>query len=108
MKARALAIAITISLLGSSTYATASRGLALVCNEVNSIYFETTPDAKTSPTSMAFNNDRLMYCGRKGNVLEYRRDECSSGSSVIRYDWITLQLMLNDAPRTLTMKCVKR
>ena len=99
---------ISAFLMGVSMQSSAAKDLALVCNEVNSIHFDRIPDAKNSPPVMVFNSDRLQYCGRKGNVLEYRKDECAEGNSVIRYDWITLQISLNDPPRSVSMGCVKR
>lgn len=84
---------------GKSTY---------ICNGVNSLSFsKEEPSDRFNPEKMFFNSDTLEFCKRNGNILIYRKNDCTPGNSVIQYDWILKKIYLNEQPRQIEMQCKK-
>jgi len=91
-----ITILINFNVKASGTY---------VCDSVNSLSFSKIPSATTAPLEMNFNNFQLMYCAREGNYLVYRKLNCAKENTTIRFDWVIKEILLNEPPHQLTLKC---
>ena len=76
-------------------------------NKNNSLSFSSAVLKKQPPVSMYFNSDMLELCDVKGNVAVYKKECKDKDSSIIRFDLILLEIILNEIPRQFTMKCHK-
>ena len=84
-----------------------NQAIAFICDTKNSLTFQILPSASASPPSLIFNKDQLVFCGREGNLLVYRQDNCSNNNAVIRFDWVLKELQLNEGLRLFSMRCTQ-
>ena len=91
-----------------------------VCNENNSLYFYDFFGKEKIPNKINFNSDVLKFCEKNGNVLTYRPNGCGEAGevgknldevlddlgSIIRYDFVLEEIILNNPPRQIIMKCI--
>jgi len=77
-------------------------------NKNNSLSFISPVSRNSPPKTMFFNSDQLAFCSVSGNVLLYRMDCKDISSTIIRFDLVLLELILNEKPNHIAMRCVKK
>jgi hypothetical protein len=77
-------------------------------NKKNSLSFSSPVSRNSPPKTMFFNSDQLAFCSVSGNVLLYRGECKDNTSTIIRFDLVLLELMLNEKPSQITLKCGKK
>ena len=95
--------------LGFALYSAATRS-DYICgdNKNNSLSFSSSVSRSSPPKTMMFNRDQLSFCSMSGNVLLYRGECKDYTSTIIRFDLVLLELMLNEKPSQITLKCGKK
>jgi hypothetical protein len=86
----------------------ASPEQAYICGKNNSLVFLEPPSATKFPREARLNTQDMKFCSREGNFLVYRTGSCEMGNTVIRFDWVLGELVLNEAPDKIVLKCVRR
>jgi hypothetical protein len=81
---------------------------AYICGKNNSLVFLEPPSATKFPREARLNTQDMKFCSREGNFLVYRTESCEKGNTVIRFDWVLGELVLNEAPDKIVLKCVRR
>ena len=90
-----------------------------ICNESNSLFFYDYQEIKNVPNKINFNSDVLKFCEINGNVLTYKSDGCEQAKKTaknlddviekigrtIRFDFVLEEIILNNPPRQIVMKC---
>ncbi|NBR23657.1 MAG: hypothetical protein EBU08_07780 [Micrococcales bacterium] len=102
-------IATLLLTLGFALSSAATRA-DYICgdNKNNSLSFSSPVSRNSPPKTMHFNSDQLAFCNISGNVLLYRKECKNNTSTIIRFDLVMLELMLNEKPSQITMRCVKK
>ena len=93
-----------LSILLSDKSAAASEQ-AYICGKNNSLVFLEPPSATKFPREARYNTHDMKLCSREGNFLVYRTESCEKGNTVIRFDWVLGELVLNEAPDKIVLKC---
>ena len=102
-------IATLMLTLGFALYSATTRA-DYICgdNKNNSLSFSSPVSRNSPPKTMFFNSDQLAFCSVSGNVLLYRGECKDNTSTIIRFDLVLLELMLNEKPSQITLKCGKK